>query len=291
MKRSLSSIGLICFLAFRVVSQEVTPAFQKLDQEVRTQQGGWAGDKSRLSTVFDEERRRLGEIFESELLKYIASDAERHYFISYFLAEPSYLHGSKPLPYLSLLIQQQGLSLLRGKTDEKSMGRSVSFNIAAAITSQKLGFSSLAIAHKNDAERLMSANSVLTAYAPIQSEDKWRIYNALKSDFGPTLRPALSEEFPDRPKVRVIAGVLNNRATSLPVPVCPVSLSGVSGEVVVDVVFDESGKVIWSHALSGPDALQKCAEDAASRAKFPPFRLQGKPEKVSGVLIYWFLAK
>jgi hypothetical protein len=71
-------------------------------------------------------------------------------------------------------------------------------------------------------------------------------------------------------------------------PILPLSLREISGQVVVQIVFDESGKVVWSHAISGPAALQKFAEDAASKAEFRPFRLEGKAEKVSGVLIYRF---
>jgi hypothetical protein len=243
MKRALTFIGLMFFLTFGIVAQQVSTPFAKLDRQVGTQHGGWNGDKSVLSTIFAHERKDLGERFESELLRYIAEDSEKHYWISAFLEEPSYLHGSQPLPYLSLLIQQQGLSLLRGKSDEISVGRTVSLNIMAAVQSQKLGLSTLASSFKNDAERMLTANSNLCAYFPAVSEADSKIYDDLRSDVGTakTCR-TLDDEYPDRPKTRVMAGVLNTRATSLPLPDYPLSLREVSGEVIVSIVFDESGK-------------------------------------------------
>jgi hypothetical protein len=91
---------------------------------------------------------------------------------------------------------------------------------------------------------------------------------------------------PERPETRVIGGVLNDRALKLPAPAY--TKIDASGQVTVAVVYDEEGKVIWARAISGPQALYKSAEEAARNATFRPFKLEGKPEKVSGVLIYRF---
>src|SRR5258707_8959771 len=98
-------VGLFLLATSVVHAQPQTRApFAILDEQVRSQPGGWNGDKSKLSTVFAAELQRLGSEFESALMKYIANDAEKHYWISLFLEDESYLHGSKPLPHLAMLI-------------------------------------------------------------------------------------------------------------------------------------------------------------------------------------------
>jgi len=275
MKASLGVLSICILLAgFGAVAQEPAHVpFAELERQVKKQDGGWNGDKSVLSAVFDKERRQLGDRFEFELLKYIAGDAEKHYWISSFLEEP--VNGSKPLPYLSLLVMQQGLSLLRDKTDEESVGRSLSFGVLAAVLSQKLGFRDLASSYKNEAERLLSRDPDLHAYFPAISEGETKIYEALPSRVKSVRSSVPNDNSADRPKTRVSAGVLNGKATSLPIPTYPISARDVSGEVVVSIVFDESGKVIWAHAVSGHPLLQKAAEDAAHKALFPPFTLAG----------------
>jgi hypothetical protein len=267
-----------------------TPArepFAELEQQVKKQQGGWNGDKSALSTTFDKERRQLGDKFELELLRYIAGDPQKHYWISAFLQEPSYLHGNKPLPNLSLLVMEQGSSLLRDKTDDGSRGLALSFNVIATVLSQQLGFTSLAISHKNDAERLLALSPDWHAYFPAMSEDEFKIYDAVPSDIK-SVRSSPDEDSPDRPKARISAGVLNGKALTLPLPAYPPLAPEISGQVSVSIVIDEAGKVIWAHAISGHPALRKPCEDAALNATFPPATLAGKPQKASGVLVYVF---
>ena len=290
MKTSLGLAICILLTAVGAVAQALArEPFAELERQVKKQDGGWNGDKSVLSTVFDKERRQLGDKLESELLKYIAGDAEKHYWISAFLEDPDYLHGNKPLPQFALLIMEQGLSLIRSKTDEDSVGLTVSLNVVASVESQELGFSNLATSHKNDAERMLSANSDWHAYFPAMSEDELKIYDAVPSGHKSVRSSLPADESSGKPRTRVSAGVLNGKAKSLPIPRYPLSAREVSGQVVVGIVFDETGKVIWAHAVSGHPLLQKAAEEAAFKATFPPFQLEGKPEKVSGVLIYNFV--
>jgi hypothetical protein len=55
------------------------------------------------------------------------------------------------------------------------------------------------------------------------------------------------------------------------------------------IVFDEQGKVIWARAISGHPLLRSACEDAAWQSTFPPMKVSGQPEKVTGVLIYNFV--
>jgi len=61
-----------------------------------------------------------------------------------------------------------------------------------------------------------------------------------------------------------------------------------SGVVSVDVVLDETGKVVSATATSGPTILREAAVQAALKARFSPTKLSGQPVKVSGVINYKF---
>jgi protein TonB len=88
----------------------------------------------------------------------------------------------------------------------------------------------------------------------------------------------------------VSGGVLNGTAISLPSPVYPEAAKRLrmAGLVSVEVVVDETGKVISAVATSGPVALRDVAIAAALRARFSPTKLSGQPVKVSGVINYKF---
>lgn len=266
--------------------------FAEFDRQLRAEPAGWAGDKNHLSAIFDAERKRLDEKFEVELMKYLQVDAEKHYWISLFLEAPSYLHGNRPLPQLSLRLMEEGLSLLKDKTDIESLGLAYKFNIAAAVHSQKLGFSRQAVSHKATAIRLLTMNPDLRLYFPAMRKEDLKIYQKLKSDGPPTIFAASqSIQFADQPAARVSGGILNGKAINLPAPKYPPEArrDQASGTIAVRVVVDETGKVIWARAIEGHPALRTAAEDAAWKTKFHPLILSGKPERVVGNLIYRFV--
>jgi periplasmic protein TonB len=94
-----------------------------------------------------------------------------------------------------------------------------------------------------------------------------------------------------RPILKPISGgVLNGTAISLPPPMYPDSAkrSRTQGIVSVDVVLDETGKVISANASNGPAMLRDAAVHAALKARFSPTKLSGQPVKVSGVINYKF---
>ena len=88
----------------------------------------------------------------------------------------------------------------------------------------------------------------------------------------------------------VSGGVLNGTAVSLPAPTYPEAARRMrlSGIVTVEVVVDETGKVISAQASGGPAGLRDVAVQAALRARFSPTKLSGQPVKVSGVINYKF---
>ena len=61
------------------------------------------------------------------------------------------------------------------------------------------------------------------------------------------------------------------------------------GSVSVQVLIDESGKVLSAKAISGHLLLIPEAKKAAMQARFLPTKLSDQPVKVSGVITYNFL--
>jgi VWFA-related protein/TonB family protein len=98
-------------------------------------------------------------------------------------------------------------------------------------------------------------------------------------------------EPPPAPKKPLSGGVLNGKALVLPKPVYPAAAKSfrLGGTVVVEVLIDESGKVVSARALSGPPMLQTAAVQAARLAKFSPTKLSGQPVQVIGTINYSFL--
>ena len=88
----------------------------------------------------------------------------------------------------------------------------------------------------------------------------------------------------------VSGGVLNGTALNLPPPVYPEAAKRMrtQGVVSVDVILDETGKVVAANASSGPAMLRDAAVQAALKARFSPTKLSGQPVKVAGVINYKF---
>jgi len=88
----------------------------------------------------------------------------------------------------------------------------------------------------------------------------------------------------------VSGGVLNGRAVFLPAPAYPETAKRMrtEGVVTIEVIVDETGKVISAQASSGPAILREVATLAATKARFSPTMLSGAPVKVAGVINYRF---
>ena len=102
----------------------------------------------------------------------------------------------------------------------------------------------------------------------------------------------LPEPPPVAPKPPTVKseGVINGKATYLPVPAYPppARAIGASGVVNVQVTIDEAGKVISSKAISGHPLLRQTAESAAWKARFSTTYLSRVPVKVTGIIAFHF---
>ena len=97
---------------------------------------------------------------------------------------------------------------------------------------------------------------------------------------------------PQPPKNKVVkkSVLLNSEALSLPKPKYPplaiqIHLEGV---VNVQVLIDETGRVVSAKAMNGHPMLVTEAVRAANQARFSPTILGDQPVKVSGVISYNF---
>jgi protein TonB len=97
----------------------------------------------------------------------------------------------------------------------------------------------------------------------------------------------------EKPKPLMIrkSVVLNGEALSLPKPPYPAIARQlhIQGSVNVQVVINETGKVISAKAVSGNAALTAAAQQAAFQARFSPTVLGEQPVKVSGIITYNFV--
>ena len=105
--------------------------------------------------------------------------------------------------------------------------------------------------------------------------------------------PPPSNAAPAAPRAPISEGVLNGKATYLAKPPYPpiARAARASGAVTVQVLVDEGGNVISAKATSGHPLLRDSAVSAARASKFSPTKLSGQPVKVSGVIIYNFVAQ
>ena len=104
--------------------------------------------------------------------------------------------------------------------------------------------------------------------------------------FAPPPPPAIP-----KPTMPISGGVLNGKAISKPVPAYPAiaKAARASGTVTVQIIVDETGRVLSARAVSGHPLLQAGAVHAAYQARFTPMMLSEQPVKVSGVITYNFV--
>ncbi|MFN2530856.1 MAG: energy transducer TonB [Pyrinomonadaceae bacterium] len=103
--------------------------------------------------------------------------------------------------------------------------------------------------------------------------------------------PPVATPTPVVKKIITASRVLNSQAIFLPKPVYPIMAKQirVQGTVNVQVLIDETGRVVSARAVSGHPLLVVEAQRAALQARFSPTMLGDRPVKVSGVITYNFV--
>ncbi len=258
--------------------------FEDFKKAVKDEQGGFSGNKEKLSTVFVAERKRLGDAFETELWTYLGDDADKHYWIAFFVSSKSYLHGSEPLPELAFKIRSRAIGLLKNQNDDRNLGRKVTMYRMLAVSSKLAGKQDEAVGFHSAAESILQKGKDLGAYLAGRSQYDICVYDNVAGSI------ANCKEA-DVPKERIInSGWLNSRALTLAEPAYPSELRKKRPKAQVDVriLIDTIGNVSSAEIIRGPAEFHKAAIDAALRSKFSPMTLSGQPAKVSGWLSFVF---
>ena len=96
---------------------------------------------------------------------------------------------------------------------------------------------------------------------------------------------------PPKPPKVISKGPITGLAISLPKPNYPPMARQIrlQGQVNVQVLIDEYGRVVSAKAISGHPLLTLEAQKAAFQARFSPTKLGDQPVKVSGVITYNFV--
>ncbi|HEX8069968.1 MAG TPA: energy transducer TonB [Pyrinomonadaceae bacterium] len=119
-----------------------------------------------------------------------------------------------------------------------------------------------------------------------------RVNTSETDDPRPPVPAAAPTPRPAPPQVqRLPSTIISSKIISKPVPAYPAlaKQARVSGVVTVEILVDESGRVISATATSGHPLLREAARAAALQARFSPTLLTGQPVKVSGVITYNFV--
>ena len=167
-------------VALPAVAQETPTAFPTLERHLKAQGGYWALNNRRVAAAFNVDRKRLGDKFVPELMRYLGDDPEKHYWIASYLSSDYYLQGSKPMPYLARLISEQGIHLCRAKGTQDARAQEVSLSVVAAVESYHLGLAHLACVHKTRAEFLMKREPILVGAMPAMTEENHKVYDGIK---------------------------------------------------------------------------------------------------------------
>lgn len=88
-------------------------------------------------------------------------------------------------------------------------------------------------------------------------------------------------------------GSLVGLAVKMVTPVYPIMARqmSINGQVMVQLMLDETGNVTFAKATTGPQVLRSAGEDAARRSKFKPATVGGQTVKATGFIVYNFTNK
>ena len=106
----------------------------------------------------------------------------------------------------------------------------------------------------------------------------------------PAMLSTFTNDIPKPLPRRVSEGVLLGNIINKIMPVYPVSARQlkIQGEVRVEIVIEETGRVIEARAVDGHPMLRQAAEEAARKWTFNPTYLNGKAVRTQGILRFVF---
>ena len=145
-------------------------------------------------------------------------------------------------------------------------------------------------AEESDSEARRFLNSFVVG--KLNNDDQRDVTNTITRPGGYEDKELPPEPWP-RKSNPISGGVLNGKALTLGRPEYPMAAreNWDQGQVRVQIVIDEFGRVIEAVPISGPPTLREAAVKAAFKSRFTPTRLMGQPVKIAGVIVYNFVAR
>jgi hypothetical protein len=139
---------------------------------------GWGVNATRQARLIHDERKRLDDIFEPELLKFLKNDIDGLYWTGIFLSNESYLFENSPNNELALKLFDKGIELcLKESDDSVQKGRLTSLATYAAIISIKMGKSRKAHEFKSISEKY---KKLFFGSFPILDDIELKLYNSIQ---------------------------------------------------------------------------------------------------------------
>lgn len=289
--KSVVRIAVVLFsISVHILGQAQARSFNSLEQYFEANDTSWEDSRLKLSALFQRDRERLGSSFESALWGFLAEDERKCYWIALFLDSKAYLHGKSPMPELALAVRIKGLDIgpvkLSGKTKElnpdkpdvRAIVRRLSALILSSISAEKLGKKDLSKTLKKKAEDILVENPDLVNFQPILSNFNQCIYRTIGTE--PT---KCSEENVEKSEGVVKDALINGKLVKAP----KLELTGATpGNVIVEVIVDEEGRVKSATAVRGPQSLFRIAEKLAFEARFTPTIFFGRPWVVTSQITF-----
>lgn len=153
----------------------------------------------------------------------------------------------------------------------------------------------LEITRKQKNSQNQNVSSLVTEVWSLMNEGKTL---NIKSIFGDSTGEKISEVFFDKnppgydDNLNILSAgkIINGKARKLITPAYPKEAreAKTQGDVLVKVLIDEKGNVVFARAVYGHPLLLQTSEQAAMLCKFSPTKINNVPVKVSGVIIYNF---
>jgi hypothetical protein len=169
------------FAAAQISITQSTKPFAEFDSYLKKEQKGIISGDEKLVTLFNAERKRLGEDFAFEVVKYLGRDLEKHYWVSLYLEDKDFVQGNARLPDFSLRILQAAIDLIENEDVEDKSMSNVAIYATAAILSKKQKQAALAKQYKAKAEALLKKDDTYQGTFPALTEEDRAIYDGIKN--------------------------------------------------------------------------------------------------------------
>ncbi len=149
-----------------------TPLLKHLD----AQGGEWDTDNEEVARIFHACVKTITNDSHAAILEFLGPDLRRHYWISAYLVEDCYLHGSTPDAEFAMLILCQATKIAPREDAELVLALGV--RVKLAVLAKRRGFVVLATAAKASAVQMKRSNKKLQGGAmPAMDADALKVYN------------------------------------------------------------------------------------------------------------------